>query len=96
MAAPLGNQNAAKAKMWSAAINRALEKRAGGDKIKALDALAEKLLAACESGDLPALKELGDRLEGKPGQSIDLGSDPDRPVLQKIVREIVRTQNKDG
>jgi len=96
MAAPLGNQNAAKAKMWSAAINRALEKRAGGDKIKALDDLAEKLLAACESGDLPALKELGDRLEGKPGQSIDLGSDPDRPVLQKIVREIVRTQNKDG
>jgi len=82
--------------MWSAAINRALEKRAGGDKIKALDDLAEKLLAACESGDLPALKELGDRLEGKPGQSIDLGSDPDRPVLQKIVREIVRTQNKDG
>lgn len=71
MGAPVGNQNAAKAKMWSAAIHRALEKRAGGDKIKALDDLAEKLLLACDEADLAALKELGDRLDGKAAQTID-------------------------
>ncbi len=72
MAAPFGNQNAAKAKVWSAAINRALDKRSRGKKprIEALDELAEKLLALAESGDLGALRELGDRLEGKPAATI--------------------------
>jgi hypothetical protein len=69
MGAPVGNQNAAKAKVWTAAIERALDKR-GVSRIEALDALAEKLLALADQGDLPALKELGDRLEGKPAQAL--------------------------
>lgn len=73
MAAPLGNQNAAKAKLWTAAIERALEKR-GVSKVEALDSLAEKLLMKADDGDMQALKELGDRLEGKPKQQIDLGN----------------------
>lgn len=79
MGAPVGNQNAAKAKLWTAAISRALDKRAGGDKVKALDELAEKFLTACDEGDLSAFKELGDRLEGKPAQTF--GGDPDLPPL---------------
>lgn len=82
MGAPVGNQNAAKAKVWAAAINRALEKRAGGDKIKALDDLAEKLLLACDEQELAALKELGDRLDGKPAQAIT--GDEDSPVRMLI------------
>ena len=70
MAAPIGNQNAAKGKMWSAAIHRALETRGCGDKLKALDSLAEKLLQKCDEVDMAALKELGDRLDGKPAQTI--------------------------
>jgi hypothetical protein len=70
MAAPLGNNNASKAKVWSAAIGRALEKRSRLDQKDALDDLAEKLLELCEAGDLGALKELGDRLEGKAVQQI--------------------------
>jgi hypothetical protein len=69
MGAPVGNQNAAKAKVWTMAIERALEKR-GVSRVEALDKLAEKLLALAEAGDLGALKELGDRLEGKPAQAI--------------------------
>lgn len=68
--APLGNQNAAKAKLWHGAIMRALDKRGAGDRLKALDDLAEQLLNLCASGDLPALKEFGDRLDGKPAQAI--------------------------
>lgn len=82
MGAPVGNQNAAKAKMWAAAIARALEKRGGGDKAVALDALAEKLLLACDQADLQALKELGDRLDGKPKQTV--GGDEDAPLSMVI------------
>lgn len=70
MSAPLGNQYAVKAKRWSQAIDNALAKRSRGEGIVALDDLAEKLLVACDEGDVSALRELGDRIEGKPAQTI--------------------------
>jgi hypothetical protein len=79
MAAAIGNQYAAKAKMWADAIKRALDKR-GVSRVEALDVLAEQLLAKCEAGDLGALKELGDRLDGKPAQSVTLAGDEDKPL----------------
>lgn len=93
MGAPVGNQNAAKAKVWAAAINRALEKRAGGDRLKAIDDLAEKFLKACDEGDLSAFKELGDRLDGKPAQAVSVGNEPGEEFVTRIVREIVRTKD---
>lgn len=76
--APVGNKNAAKAKVWHAAIMRALDKRGGGDRIAALDELAGKLLDLVATGDLAALKEFGDRLDGKPAQVVigDADEDP--------------------
>ena len=69
--APKGNNNAGKNKVWSLAIERAVKKRFGKkETLDALEELALKLLENCEKGDLPALKELGDRLEGKPTQTI--------------------------
>jgi hypothetical protein len=56
---------------------------------QALDELAEKLLALADQSDIQALKEIADRLDGKPTQAVDLGSDPDRPVITKVVREII-------
>lgn len=79
MAAPLGNNNAAKAKIWTAAIERAIAKRVSDGRIKDLDELADKLLDMCVDKDLSALKELGDRLEGKPVQAI-AGPDGGTPV----------------
>lgn len=87
--APKGNQNAAKAKVWSAAIERALERRKpANERIKAIDELADKLLEACYGSDLAALKELGDRLEGKPTAVI--AGDPDAPLTLKGLVELVR------
>jgi hypothetical protein len=87
--APIGNQNARKGKLWNAAILRALEKRSRADRIEALDALAEKLLQGCDEGDITALKELGDRLDGKPAQMIQ--GDPDNPLnlIARIERKVV-------
>ena len=70
--APKGNRNAAKAKIWSAAIERALARRSSVDGRIMLDALAEKLIALAEAGDLAALREIGDRLEGRPAQALAL------------------------
>jgi hypothetical protein len=90
MAAAIGNQYAAHRKRWTMAIDRALEKRSRVDQVEALDALAEKLLALADEGDLGALKELGDRLEGKPSQMIGIGQDPDAAPVTVIERRIVR------
>lgn len=78
--APLGNQNAKRAKQWRDAILRALEKRGQGDRTKALDELAEKLISLVANGDLVALKEFGDRIDGKPAQAIIGGEDGDPPI----------------
>jgi len=88
MAAPLGNQNAAKAKVWHAAIMRALERRQPADqRIKAIDELADKLLDLVAAGDLPALKEFGDRMDGKPAQSVTVGGDEQNPV--RTINEVL-------
>ena len=68
-----GNQLAANSKRWQKAIENALAKRNASrrDKLDALDALAEKFLSKCDEADMAALKELGDRLDGKPSQTVD-------------------------
>jgi hypothetical protein len=87
--APLGNQNAARAKIWRAAIMRALERRQPADqRVKAIDELADKLIDLVASGDLGALKEFGDRLDGKPAQAI-IGGDDDDPPLRVARIELV-------
>lgn len=95
MAAPKGNQNAAKAKQWSAAIERALDKRAlrkgHKSRAEALDELAEQLLIQCEDGSLMAIKELADRLDGKPAQAVALSGDEDNPLaFTEIVRKVIK------
>ena len=72
--APIGNTNATKGRPWRDAIDRALETRGRYDRKLALDALAEKLLAKCDEGDMSALRELGDRLDGKPAQAVQLSN----------------------
>lgn len=84
-----GNRNSARGRVWRDAINRALAKRSGVDRVEALDALAEKLLQNCEAGDMAALKELGDRLDGKPAQAIVGDSENPLRLITKIERVVV-------
>ncbi len=84
MGAPAGNQNARRPQIWRAAIERALERRIPRDqKMKVIDELADRLIDMGYEGDLGALKELGDRLEGKVAQPIsgEAGGEPLRVVV---------------
>lgn len=87
MAAPRGNQNAVK-KPWAEAIGQALDRRAKKNKQKgrmeALIEIAEKLLDKAEQGDAQAFKEIGDRMDGKPHQTI--AAEVDTNVTVEVVR----------
>lgn len=81
MAAPQGNQFAAKSRVWTQAINNVLDRRHPNGRMAALEDLAEKLIAAVESGDLAALREFGDRMEGKPSQALSVDGSLDVRAL---------------
>lgn len=70
MGAPKGNRNAAKGRFWTDALRRAVLENDG----KKLRKLADKLVAVAMKGNVHALRELGDRFEGKPAQAI-VGAD---------------------
>ena len=78
-----GNQNARRGRIWRDAIERALANRAKEDPRRAIDALAETLLRKCDEGDIAALKELGDRIEGKCVQPI-AGENDGAPIVVVI------------
>lgn len=94
MAAPVGNQNAARAKKWREAILRALARKSGSVD-HGLDAAADKLVAlAIDDGDKWALDQLGDRVDGKPAQ-VFAGDDDSPPIrFEKIERTILRDNAK--
>ena len=72
MAAPKGNKYATKAKEWTDAIRRAIRQEYGMEWQEALREAALPLVRAAKSGDLAALKEIGDRLEGKAHQTSEV------------------------
>lgn len=78
------------ANMLRIAINEATEE--GGTKLRAV---ADALVTKAISGDVPAIKEVADRLDGKVPQGIE--GDEDNPLaIALIERIIVRPQNPDG
>ena len=66
--APKGNNNATKTKAWSNALRREL---AGEQNAEKLAALAKKVYQDALSGNMQAVKEIGDRLDGKPVQAVE-------------------------
>ena len=67
-----GNQAAAHGFRWRRAIANALDQRSKRDQVVALELLAEKLIDMALAGDLGAIKEIGNRLDGMPPQSVDV------------------------
>jgi hypothetical protein len=79
--APVGNKNATKNKVWSDALRKAIIQG------KSLDKIAKKVIAMAEDGDMVAIREIGDRLEGKPITPIEARVDASLTVISKDYRD---------
>ena len=88
-----GNANSGKGKhkLFRDAIALAVHDADG----KKLRDIAEKLVTMAQDGDMQAIKEVGDRLDGKPAQSHTHGGDAENPFVHRIERAIVDTNTKD-
>ena len=62
--APIGNRNAQKGKVWNDALRKAIAQDNG----KRLRASIEQLLNLASTGEPWAIRELADRLDGRPKQ----------------------------
>lgn len=80
----VGNQNAAKGRRWTEAIDRALAKKSKAAGIQELDRLAEKFLEEVEAEGLDGYKELADRIDGKATQAVT-GADGG-PLVVEVIR----------
>lgn len=69
-------------KFWADAVKRAVNRRLDSveGKPKKLEILADRLVDAGLDGDVSALKEIGDRLDGKPKQQQEI-SGPDGEAI---------------
>jgi hypothetical protein len=73
--APKGNQNGRKGKVWFDALRKEVVQR------DALAAIATKVVDAALAGELWAIQEIGNRLDGKPAQAVEV-SGPDGDPIQ--------------
>ena len=86
MPAPLGNTNARKEnRLWSETIKRVVAQ----NDAQGLRDLAEKLVELGKAGDVSALREIGDRLDGKPAQQVQIQGDAEQPFVARIEQVIV-------
>jgi hypothetical protein len=75
MAAPIGNKNSSKEnRIWG----KIIKKLAVQEDYSKLHKVANALYEKAASGDISAIKELGDRLDGRAEQTIT--GDSDQPV----------------
>ena len=77
-------------KAWSDAMRRAVSREsAGKGSPKWLHVIADRVVQLAAEGDMTAVKEIGDRLDGKPAQ-VHAG-DQDKPIrlINAIERVIV-------
>lgn len=80
--APIGNKNAQKGRMWNDALRKAIAQDDG----RRLRGSIEQLLNLASNGEPWAIKELADRLDGRPKQTnvLEASEEPELSTI-KIV-----------
>ena len=92
------NNNATKARSWAEAIDKALKQGKDG-KPQKLRALADKIIDMAMAGDMAAMREIGDRVDGKALAHVhvtgDLGlGDMTDIQLQKRYQELTHASSE--
>ena len=77
-----GNDNAHKGAEWHHALKRAMARKVKSTTFRdGLDKVADVVVAqAIDDGDRTAWQEIGNRMDGKPGQAVVITGDPDKPI----------------
>ena len=75
-------------KIFRESLRLELAELGDGTGIRKLREIARKLIEKAETGDLQAIKELADRLDGRPAQSLEHVGEGGTPI-ERIVHEIV-------
>lgn len=86
MAAPHNPVGSKSEKIWRDAVMRAVKRRNSKEEPQALEKLADELVATALAGDVTALKEIGDRLDGKPTQQLQHSGDAQSPLVVNVVK----------
>ena len=90
MAAPKGNRNAAHDKPWANHLLRAAKQ--DPDRMRRI---ADKLLDMAAEGDVAAIREMVDRLDGKPKQAIEATGDMSLTVQVMRFSEVLKELSGD-
>lgn len=90
MAAPIGNQNAAKSRMFEQALIREIKQRDLKDgEGETLRKIASMMIDAAQGGDLQTAKEVRDTLDGKPKQQTELTGADGGPIQMQPVEQFI-------
>jgi hypothetical protein len=87
MAAPIGNKNAQKAKLYEQALKRALARATGQTVDAGLDKVAEQAVKAAFAGEKWAIEHVSDRLDGKAAQSVEHSGSIENRHVSELSRE---------
>ena len=84
-----GNSNNRRGRIFASALAEALALPSRVDQMARIAVIANQLVEQAEAGDLQAIREIADRLDGKPAQAIV--GDPENPlhVIAEIRRKVV-------
>lgn len=77
-------------KWWTDAIRRAVKQEVPGTTTIKLQAIADVLVNQAMQGDMVAIKEIGDRLDGRPLQHQTVAGDDEGGPVQIIIKKMVR------
>lgn len=88
----LGNKNATKNRPWADALNRILETHKPADQREKLNALACSVIAKAMEGDIPAIKEIADRLDGKAVQQTEITGADGESLFSSITIQLKRPE----
>lgn len=84
--APIGNQNGKKGKLFYDALRIALLQ----EDRKRLRNITDKLVKAAENGDAWAVKEIMDRMDGKPVQATEISGVDGNAMELKLIEFVVK------
>ena len=88
-----GNDNRRRGRIFASALAEALALPSRVDQMARIAVIADKLVTMAEAGDLQAIREIADRLDGKARQQLELMGEDGGPVqVEKVERVIVDPQ----